>query len=719
MSELQFPKNPTVGQEYDFAPYRYYWDGTKWKTKGIGYNPVNDLRDELEPRVSNNESKVFEALRRSYADAGLNLVEGSFEEGGELLVASDVMITASGDGYSWGGPEFPHNVAPGTDPTAAGSGYVPRTDVVLRGELAGIDGANLVGGATYAQIRAYSGSATKIHCLGRANIFDGASGDFYLDATDTTSADVDGYILIDASGGRWKRQDNGEPVNPVFCGADPSGVAVSTLALQTAHNYANSLLKINQEAVGDLNRFAIKEVHYPHGVYKVDGKINVSGFSDITGAEARIESTNSADDIFSCGQINPTTGAYIDGAAYAVSIKGITFFGGRRHLVIANNNLDANQLNIEECSFFNSASFSSDVVATSGQLAYKMCKWSANHRIARLQNDMKEFSDCWFDCAKPTTANADQIVNSAGTLYFYRCLGLPGDQSAAAWVADYQNHVQMYNCRFGDEGGNGGWPLVRAFGCPDTSTRYSPAIVIRDCYTGGGLNAGRTDAALVYIDSPAADGIKRVPPIIIIDNVTKASSVVAIGTSLTEAEFNTASNLHVGLRYYSVDGVQTESYGLSSFLPTPIKQRALRRTDVDLKSPISGDATIFKHFISPQALTNLNSVFRVNYYGEVANNANTKALRVKLDGVTLPTATYTPAINASKKFNGEITVQALNEYSVLVSHKVVDTSGVAVVSIEYLGIRNFVNNEYALEVSTQGGAVGDVTIVMLASEIKL
>ena len=26
MSELQFPKDPIVGQEYDFAPYKYYWD---------------------------------------------------------------------------------------------------------------------------------------------------------------------------------------------------------------------------------------------------------------------------------------------------------------------------------------------------------------------------------------------------------------------------------------------------------------------------------------------------------------------------------------------------------------------------------------------------------------------------------------------------------------------------------------------------------------------
>lgn len=97
-------------------------------------------------RVSNSTS-AREALRRSYAEAGYTLVEGSFEEGGVLSVASDVMITASGDGYSWGGPEFPHNVAAGTDPTLPSSGYVPRTDVVLRDELAASTGAEIIGTA--------------------------------------------------------------------------------------------------------------------------------------------------------------------------------------------------------------------------------------------------------------------------------------------------------------------------------------------------------------------------------------------------------------------------------------------------------------------------------------------------------------------------------------------------------------------------------------------
>ena len=117
MSELQFPKDPIVGQQYDFPPYRYYWDGIKWKTIGIGYNPVNDLRDEILPTT-------HESLRRSYAEAGLTLVDGSFEEGGTLTSVSDVLLhKASGIAYS--GPIG--SVATGTDPTAVGSGYVPRT----------------------------------------------------------------------------------------------------------------------------------------------------------------------------------------------------------------------------------------------------------------------------------------------------------------------------------------------------------------------------------------------------------------------------------------------------------------------------------------------------------------------------------------------------------------------------------------------------------------
>lgn len=130
MSELQFPKDPIVGQEYDFAPYKYYWDGVKWKTKGVGYNPVNDLRDELEPRISDNESKVFEALKRSYAEAGYNLVDGSFEAGGTLVNANDVLLQES-TGKAFSGPAG--TVAAGTNP--ASGGFVDRSGELLRSAL--------------------------------------------------------------------------------------------------------------------------------------------------------------------------------------------------------------------------------------------------------------------------------------------------------------------------------------------------------------------------------------------------------------------------------------------------------------------------------------------------------------------------------------------------------------------------------------------------------
>lgn len=67
---------------------------------------------------------------------------GSFEVGFTYTAANQVGCTTS-DIYSWGG-NLPHVVAPGTDPSTIGSGYVLRTDVVLRNELASGGGAELV-----------------------------------------------------------------------------------------------------------------------------------------------------------------------------------------------------------------------------------------------------------------------------------------------------------------------------------------------------------------------------------------------------------------------------------------------------------------------------------------------------------------------------------------------------------------------------------------------
>ena len=68
-------------------------------------------------------------------------------DGGTLTQPNQAFLhPANGNYYSWGGvyPTGGHVVAPGTDPTAV-AGYVQRTDVVLRSELAAAGGAELVG----------------------------------------------------------------------------------------------------------------------------------------------------------------------------------------------------------------------------------------------------------------------------------------------------------------------------------------------------------------------------------------------------------------------------------------------------------------------------------------------------------------------------------------------------------------------------------------------
>lgn len=67
-----------------------------------------------------------EALRRSYAEAGYNLVDGSFEAGGTLVNANDVLLfEADGKAYSWGGV-LSKAVPAGSTPSSSG-GIGPTT----------------------------------------------------------------------------------------------------------------------------------------------------------------------------------------------------------------------------------------------------------------------------------------------------------------------------------------------------------------------------------------------------------------------------------------------------------------------------------------------------------------------------------------------------------------------------------------------------------------
>lgn len=87
-------------------------------------------------------------------------------------------------------------------------------------------GAALINGVTrsvanYAAVRAFTGTADVLNVGGRSNYFDGAQGSFVLDASDTTSADNDGTILVSANGLRFKRQVTDGVYDAAWWGAVP------------------------------------------------------------------------------------------------------------------------------------------------------------------------------------------------------------------------------------------------------------------------------------------------------------------------------------------------------------------------------------------------------------------------------------------------------------------------------------------------------------------
>lgn len=118
----------------------YAWGGTFPKTVPAGTDPalVGSGYIMRSSRLAGTQAR--EALRRSYAEAGYNLVDGSFEAGGTLTNINDVLLhEASGKAYGWGG-SLPKVVSPGTpvtlfidkSPFSAGAGVVRGSRFALR-----------------------------------------------------------------------------------------------------------------------------------------------------------------------------------------------------------------------------------------------------------------------------------------------------------------------------------------------------------------------------------------------------------------------------------------------------------------------------------------------------------------------------------------------------------------------------------------------------------
>lgn len=120
---------------------------------------------------------------------------------------------------------------------------------------------------TYNALRAYNGTFTSVYVAGRTDDQDGAAGDFAVDEADTTSADNDGTILVDALGRRWKRQ-NITFVNVAWFGVKNN--VLSTSQFQSAVNVTPSggTLKLLE---GDVTHILDKTIVFKKPIIIIGG----------------------------------------------------------------------------------------------------------------------------------------------------------------------------------------------------------------------------------------------------------------------------------------------------------------------------------------------------------------------------------------------------------------------------------------------------------------
>lgn len=231
-----------VGQtENVFNQLRQFTDGSWWYAPSatasnhvsMGSTPVGDTLWKIYDfdAIGKLTPQIREALRRSYAEAGYNLV-GSFGTVVTVNTAADVVLwEPTGVAYAWTG-NLPHTIGAGETPI----GNPLWVSVALKSLRADIQVAD------YAALRAYTGSLRAVYVTGTIATArpEGIAGSFVLDSTDTTSADNDATIIVGTDGRRWKRVYV-NTVSPCWFGAKFNGINDDTTAIQAAINYCASL----------------------------------------------------------------------------------------------------------------------------------------------------------------------------------------------------------------------------------------------------------------------------------------------------------------------------------------------------------------------------------------------------------------------------------------------------------------------------------------------
>lgn len=327
-----------------------------------------------------------------------------------------------------------------TDGSVTNPFGVPDGTDVLRSDLAGYDGAGLIGSASYAEVRAYTGPAKSLSVYGIVSAFDGAAGMFYMDTSDTTSQDNNGTILVDALGRRWKRQITGD-FNWRWWGVKGDGVADDYLNIK--------------KMIASVNRFS-----GPAGVFAISQSLPLqeglvisiwdnagSNTAGLIKPHASVSNPSTFDFFFANSSISEH-----------IEISGLRFFGGR-HVIRGNfpNGVASGylaQLNFEGCVFQELAGYVIEATNSAFVVDFHKCRLlrCGGVNIGYGVNILK-FRQCGFENMRREYIKLDGAGSSLPSasigMYGCRCEGYDSSPTASKCF-DIKGDGRLFNFEIKD-----------------------------------------------------------------------------------------------------------------------------------------------------------------------------------------------------------------------------------------------------------------------------
>jgi len=288
-------------------------------------------------------------------------------------------------------------------------------------------------------------------------------------------------------------------------GADPTGKADSTAAIQKA---VNAALWVNS-TVDDKNPNSFVQaqtsptVVFPWGKYRITDTIKLLPVVTVRGEDAIIRQYGQGKSIFDCSR-----------AGTIVRISGMKFVGGTTAIQISNQNVNGTMITIRDCTFDDQTSTSIIVKAEGGDghmsclMVIDSCRYRAKGEFLESWCDLTKVTNSWVQWGASPFGGC--ITNNGNRMVIEHCMFVPDQANTSQYWIRNKGNLHALHTRFSGE--TGGLPiLIQTDNLISKYTQSGAVTTFDKCQLSAGQNPKFNP------NSAIVTGINTVPSLISID----------------------------------------------------------------------------------------------------------------------------------------------------------------------------------------------------------